>query len=523
MSPLIALLLSLPPGGDNILRNGDFEAGGRDTPAIWMRVQPPAEEARFEHPEEGAHGGKSCGLLTTTKGAGYSSFTQRIDAPPRKATVLRLAGWIRADELAEGAAASLLVAFDAPDNPAAGGVHETPRVTETGDWTFVETEIAVPEGARSWLVRCGLRGVGRVAFDDVEVTWSKEKSLVETKLAIHHGTFRVEAKSKSKKPWMRFSIPFPFEGQTPLAIRVTSDPPGKVAALAVAEDKENRPLEVRFVALERGEKVRLRAETLVMVRDRPLADGSEVDLAKKSKVPKNVRQHLKPAPGVDVKDETVAGAAKELDRSDLKSLTDDVNEFLAEKLTYDGGEDQGAEKCLELGKAVCTGYANVAASLLIAADVPTRILACTQLSGRLQEHYIVEVWTPELGWSRLESTMARFPWADSNNLIVRVVYPDSSRSRINVPLYSETGGGVTGGFDMGDDTCWQGADMVGSFLVGEKELAAIETAARGAFESLLKKPGEGAQVRLTPEKPPSKVKERGQRILATVADFESDR
>ncbi len=119
-------------------------------------------------------------------------------------------------------------------------------------------------------------------------------------------------------------------------------------------------------------------------------------------------------------------------------------------------------------------------------------------SGRLQEHYIIQAWTPELGWARAESTMARFPWQDTENLVLRVVYPDSKRSSGDVPLFFELSGGASGGFDMAEDTCWQGADMVAMTHVPTAGLEWVRTRADEAFEALVDEPAAGDAVRLAP-------------------------
>src|SRR5262245_18687218 len=173
-------------------------------------------------------------------------------------------------------------------------------------------------------------------------------------------------------------------------------------------------------------------------------------------MPAEVRAYLRPAPGIEVNAPPVREAALGLSRADAKSLLGGVVEVLKTRLRYEGGGNQGARHCLQTGQAVCTGYANVCAAVLVAAQVPARILACLQTGGRLQEHYIVEAWASGPGWVRLESTMAAFPWEDSKNLVLRVIDPQAVRTPLNVPLYFELQGAAGGGFD-GDpqDGCWQ--------------------------------------------------------------------
>lgn len=493
-------------GDENLLKNGDFEAGGKSDVALWVNIQPPGENAHFEHLEEGAHGGKRCAALSTTKGAGYSSFTQEILSPPKDATLVRLAGWIKAAELAEGGAGSLFLLIYDPDDDSKSAMHPSKSVTQIGEWTRVEVVAPVPEHEAKWLVRCGVSGVGKVLFDDVVLTASKGKrdQIALGQLAVHRGDYFIDARNATKSAWLRCSVPFPLGAQTPLALRVTSTPPNAVARLAFVAERENRPLEITLAPLDSATRVALTVETLVWLGEREPSDGVGIELAKKGKLPKEVALYLDDAPGVDVRDDAIVAGARQLARDDLAALMRDATKFLDERLEYAGGGPQGASECLKAKKAVCTGFANVATALLIAADVPTRTLACTLTSARSQEHYIVESWTPKLGWARMESTMAKFPWKESANLVVRVVHPDAQRSPADVPLYVEHSDIVEGGFDMGDDGCWQGGEQLGSHVLDAAEARTLESASRKAFEALVKQPSEGNRVRFAPASATSK-------------------
>ena len=469
-----------------------------------------------------AKSGESFGVIETNKPGGFSSLTQSGKFKGKE-NLISFYSWLRVDGIGAGSAAYLIVLFIDGDGKSLG-MKQSRRLTSVGDWKQLQLETVIPEGAEEWMVRCGIMGQARVGFDDAQLVTSRIKGdLVAAELAVHHGDYIVRTPASKKDAWVALSIPFPFEKQSPLAIRVTTDPPEMVERLEIFEARENRPLRVVMKKMARGDEVKVHVETLTMVSDRATSDGSEVKLANPKKVPKDVRQHLKAAPGVEAKDKRIKNIAAGFDRSDFASLMKDVQAYLKANLEYAGGNPQGATACLDLGRAVCTGYANVAASLLIAADVPTRILACTQLSGRLQEHYIVEAWTPDLGWSRMESTMAAFPWVDSSNLIVRVVYPDSGRSKGNVPLFVEVSKGAAGGFRMDPkDTCWQGADHLTGILMPDKSFAAIEATARKNFEALIKKPSAGEWVRLVPELADAKklkLDDRSKQLLATVDNW----
>jgi len=499
---LVALVACAAPAmaGDALLRNGDFEKGGKGGFPGWEPVSPQApKRAAFTKGAE-PHGGQGCATIEAFSGEGMSSLSQTIESPPDGATVVRVTAQVRAD--APSTFACLNLYFFDPGDPQGGQRLESARITTPGAWRPVEIEAAVPPGTKKWMVRCALYGAGRASFDDVALEWSKEKlDGVDVTLAVAHGQYFVVPAGKGPEPWVQLSIPFPFEGQTPLGVRVESEPPDAILRLEVRKERENRPLRVVLKPTGSKERIRLRVHTVTLLRDRPLADGAGVALTVAAQLPKEAKDQLQAAPGVDAKAKEIVEAARPFRRTDLQALMTDLAKLLKDKVEYGAGAPgQGAKECLAAGKAVCTGYANLAASLCIAAGVPARILACTQTEGKLQEHYIIEAWTKKLGWSRMESTMAAFPWADSKNLILRVVYPDSHRSPADVPLYVETGNAADGGFDGGPgDGCWQSADTLGRAVLDRGEVEKLEAAARKAFEALAAKPAAGSRARLAPD------------------------
>lgn len=483
---------------ENLLSDGGFEQGSEGSFPGWIRISPPGLDPAPTFGEAaGARSGERAASLSTGADRGYSSFTQRIDAPPAGARAARLEGWIRA-ETADTKASLMLLFYD-PERPDAERLFQTARKLAPGAWTRVEIETLVPEGTTRWMVRCGILGKGAACFDDVSLVASDAAGdLVGATLAVATGKYFL-VPSGSGSAWIELSVPIPIGGQTPLAIRVASDPEDAVAEISLGSDRENFPLRVRLAPGLGRRRVALRAETLVLLRDRPLSDGSGTPLPGPRSVPADARVHLRAAPGVDAGDPLVKRTEAGFSRKDFGALVADLARFLREKLEYVGGGNQGAKECMASGKAVCTGYANVAASLLIASGVPARILACTQTEGRLQEHYVVEAWAPGIGWSRIETTMAAFPWPDSRNIVLRIVYPDAKRSPLGVPLFVATGGAREGGFD-GDpkDGCWQSAETIGTYVLEAKEAEAIEAAARKACDALAQEPAKGAARRLAP-------------------------
>lgn len=508
------------PEDRNLLRNAGFEAGDDSSAKSWEarpdpQVTPPPT---FLRPREG-HEGQRCAAISGASDGGRHALVQVVDDAPRSARVARLTGWVRVTAESDPAAttptaAALVLSFPESDETSVARTFQSVDIAPGAEWTQVELEAPVPDGARTWTVSCTLRGRGEARFDGLTLTGDDQpEGLVGCVLAQGSSRYVVEVRADVAEPWIEFSIPFPFEGQTPLALTVTSDPPDAVDHLEIRADRENRPLRVVLQPLRRGDLVRLRADSVVLLRDRPLSRGAGVELTGAGKasgkagnlsraaagLPDDVRDHLQPAPGVPAADEAVINVARGFSHRDLASFTADLERFLEFKLsnTAPGRKVRGSDP-VETNMLTSSEYANLAASLLIAAGVPARILACTGVSGALQEHYLVEAWTPALGWARLEST-ARFPWGDTRNLVLRVVYPDSRRTLRNVPLFCEADPALDAYPNFAPETLfWQSGRLCGTFAVERADVERLQAAARQAFEAAAAAPSPGDRLLFAP-------------------------
>ncbi len=517
---LWASSIATASAAEELLRNPGFEEGAEKTFEGWSPVWPQylPEPPLFSRVTREPQAGKCSAEVRVHSPGGYCSLTQVVERPPPLARSVRLEAWVRAEK---GTRANLLLIFFDPEDERQQKLLSTPRAADDGRWVKVEVEALVPARAKRWMVRCGIDGPGTAAFDEVSLTWSGEerRDAVEAHLVAGRGNYQIVPRAGGGQCSITFSIPFPFGGQTPLSLRVESDPPESVVRLEVRKDGQNRPLRAT-VKSPPGRKgaIKLRAETVVLLRDRPIPEVGGVPLLPGEKIPAEARAYLRAAPGIELDAALVQEAARQLPRADMKSLLGGLLELLKKRLRYEGGGNQGAKHCLETGQAVCTGYANVCAAVLLSAGVPARILACLQTDGRLQEHYLVEAWASAAGWVRIESTMAAFPWADSSNLILRIVDPQSARSPANVPLFFKLEGASGGGFDGNpQDGCWQSAETLQQVLLDRKDLEAIEGFARKKFEELTVKPAQGARVILIPEPGKLGLGERGRKLLERLA------
>jgi transglutaminase superfamily protein len=497
----------------NLVRNGGFEEGATHECRLWQNVWPKSvmkQAPSFDRSRANPREGSACALLTTTEGGGFSAFWQTISAPPAGAKAVRLEGWIDpTDTRPEAGAPSIAIVFDLPKSAGSDVICEAKLPIDATGWTRVSVAAEVPAAATAWRVRCGILGVGTVRFDDVRLT-PIFTAVESVDLIAAHGDYLFEAATDAHDRWLEFSLPFPFEGQTPLAVRITTEPPGLASSVAIVSERENRFVRVSLDERAAGNRTNVRLDALVLVRDRKLGNGEGVALTARSKLPKEVAATFEPTPGIDATDEGIRAVARDFRKATLAELAEDLDGWMRENVHPGTAPDQGGRATFERKFAACTGQANLAASLLQAADVPCRMLGCL-MGKRLQEHYIVEVWTASEGWRRIESTLHAFPIADSMHLILHVADPPFHRSAIHVPLKIDAAEGCKADFRMGEDHCWQGMSRVASLALDPPFARELERAARAAFESWRGKPSASPSIRLAPaiSSAPAKVGDTG--------------
>ena len=501
-----------PAPPQDLLRNGGFEAPKAGPPDGWELA---AGRLADESEAVPAHGGRRSVTLVGTSAAG-ASLRQRLEKPPRGRGLVRLSGWVRLDAPPGGHAPEASLAFvclgaDDPAAPSAPGARPLddlagsarvyrgpparPGDAAAGAWVRFELTAPAPASSAAWLVCCEVAGPGRAAFDDLSLTLETgPASLVGATLALATGSYLVDTpRGGARAPWIEFSVPVPHGDarngeQVPLFTRVVSDPPGRIARVERAPrdpQGEDGPLRVTLEDLRAGELVRLRAETLVLVSDREPPDGRGVPLAAApdpgdppavreralARVPADVRPFLADAPGIERDSAGARAAAAKLRGRDLADLTADLATLLEYKLGYSADGTDRADRDRHTLMAQSAAWANAAASVLLARGVPARLVACLPVGGALQEHYLLEVWTPVLGWARLDPAHG-FPVAPTRHVILRVVRPDDARSAQNVPVFVRGSEDVVATFDMNPVTLfWQSCTPKGCFAAQADALA----------------------------------------------------
>jgi transglutaminase-like putative cysteine protease len=337
---------------------------------------------------------------------------------------------------------------------------------------------------------------------------------IDVQIAVGRSQYSVRAGEATRDAWVQVPIPIPYRGQTPMAIDVMSNPLEKVGRLSIVAEGANRYLRIDMRPLAAGEEVILHTKTFVLLRREKLPAGENIALPSGSDFPADVRKYLEPAPGIDVADARVQKIAHTFSHRDLKSAVDELFDYLS-KNVKSGTGPQGAIDVLERGSATSAGNANLAAAVLNAARIPTRLLSCMLISETQPEYFIVEAWTPKLGWSKIETTMKTFPLDDSKHLVLRFVEPSSARSKENVPICPPIGHGLDAELAAPSaEHPWPFVEVLETQQVPEDEVEAIEAAERKAFEALIEKPAPWSRVILVPKtKPPAALKARGKHLL----------
>lgn len=157
----------------NLLSNGGFELGEGGLPADWSLFAMPHTQMKASQPEgrldeTGAFEGKRSVMLRNPesyKQEPYNNWSQQAQGvlPGKK---LRLKAQVKTEN-ATGASVWLQCWRKSPLSVLY--LAETRSLTNTQDWTPVETSFTVPADTDFAIVRCVLMGTGAAWFDNVAV------------------------------------------------------------------------------------------------------------------------------------------------------------------------------------------------------------------------------------------------------------------------------------------------------------------------------------------------------------------
>ncbi len=208
------------------------------------------------------------------------------------------------------------------------------------------------------------------------------------------------------KPWtVTFAVPGPHQGQVPLSLDVTCDPPAALAGwvLKPRPDRLNWVVEATVNPGTRGATVCWEATLLTHSREQPAVAGPLTHVTRPAVTP-DLLPWVQPSACVQSDQPGIVARAKALraKESYLCSFASDVTKWVEQNLgTGKPLDTLDAAAALGCGGS-CTSRANLCAALLRAEGVPARTVAHLPAeAGPLYVHWLTEYWHPGSGWQML--------------------------------------------------------------------------------------------------------------------------
>lgn len=247
---------------------------------------------------------------------------------------------------------------------------------------------------------------------------------------LQEATFCIVLKAlKTVEPFeVYFHIPVMVEGQRPIALNLWTRPACRATSYRVLSNYSgiNQVMEVSIRGLNANETVRLMWESYTLVEPNNYMDmPRSIEKTSEEALPKDVRPWLAATDFIQANHPDIQALAERLVKSETNvvEIADRIANFTANEIEYKGGGAQDALTTLQMGYAVCTGKADLAAALLRASGIPARVLLVLPIT-----HYIVEYYAHPYGWIRLESTMGINPNPNQRNLVNFRAHPEDETS-----------------------------------------------------------------------------------------------
>ena len=208
-------------------------------------------------------------------------------------------------------------------------------------------------------------------------------------------------------------LPVITEDSVPLFIRLSEEENynAKVTGFNFKKVRENEDQNlIRFTLKNcaKDEKVYIVFEVYALKKFSNYSDMPKaVSLSSYSNLSDELKYYLQPSSAVQSDAEQIRKKAFNILygnwEGNVIEILKDIIRFTGNESKYEGGM-QTALDALTEGHAVCTGKANLSAALCRALGIPARVLFGDPT------HYIVEIWIPNYGWVRGESTQGIFPY-----------------------------------------------------------------------------------------------------------------
>ena len=307
----------------------------------------------------------------------------------------------------------------------------------THNWTEVKTSVVVPPEAKVIRVMAFLVGAGQVWFDDIQLIVGEEaepeplpqfsRGMEGPGIAHAQGHFQITTQQDADTPKIAFPIPLTFEDQVPIYFEIHTQPEDALKETVIKKrDAYNWIAELTFNSLKKGETIEIAWDGYVFIRDHDYSQLPEnVELPKENELPKEILPWLASTACVQVDNPEIQEKAREIrgESTNIIDIAQKTANFLETGITRGEFRSLDAVEALHKGGS-CTSFANLAAALLRANGIPTRILAVYPTwSPSLQTHYIVEFYMPDYGWVRFESTLDKIK--NSGTKAIHALYSKS--------------------------------------------------------------------------------------------------
>lgn len=221
-------------------------------------------------------------------------------------------------------------------------------------------------------------------------------------------------------------VPIITENSVPLLVRLSEGPNynEKVCDFTFKQLREDSNL-IRFTLKnclqDKNTYVAFEVYTLKKISDYSDMPDS-VPYSSYSNLPDYIKYYLQPSSSIQSDHQEIKTKAFEFLYgswlgTDVINILNEIIHFTGKVIKYLGGM-QTALNTLRNRYAACTGKANLAVALCRSLGIPARILFV------LPTHFITEIWIPDYGWVRGESTLGIFPAAKENSTVLWIANID---------------------------------------------------------------------------------------------------
>lgn len=210
-----------------------------------------------------------------------------------------------------------------------------------------------------------------------------------------------------------FIVPISYDRQAPLVLDI--DCPEMINYKFIRLDKHNTVVVARLN--NSPDTININWTSWVLTRNRDYLDYPDyASMPSLEDIPDSIREWIRPSSCVPYEDPFIDHIADSITglSSDLISLSNETSNYCLKIPSIFPVEPEsfGAYYAMKWGNS-CTGHAHAAAAILRANGIPTRILLDIVWVSGFDQHWIIEYYIPDYGWTKMESSNGQNPYAQS--------------------------------------------------------------------------------------------------------------